>query len=372
MRETKRVLNCLVNRQSLMAHGSRLTAHGSWLMAHGSRLTAHGSWLMAHGSWLMAHGSWLMAHGSWLMALFFMSLPSARAQSSSYDILVGLYVKTYSSVALQEMNQYHIPASITLAQGIIESKAGQSKLAKEANNHFGIKCHKDWAGKTYLKTDDHANECFRKYDHDEESFRDHSWFLTQGDRYKGLFKLQLTDYHGWAEGLEAAGYATNKQYAEMLIRTIDDYQLYLFDRPDYAGEMIPSADQDFARYAWIAEFKPDGYIGEGRRIYENNELQCIVVRSTDNLSKLSTLVDIPVKRLMKYNDLVYMGSLEAGQVLYIEPKRRRGSVKSHIVQAGETLYEISQHYGIKMKLLLKRSGMAVGMDPYPGQVLPLR
>ena len=300
-------------------------------------------------------------------------LSGARAQNPSYDLLVGLYVKAYSPVAVEEMNQYHIPASITLAQGIIESGAGQSDIAKKANNHFGIKCHEDWSGPTYSRTDDHVNECFRKYSHPEESFRDHSYFLTQRDRYKSLFRLQVTDYRAWAEGLAAAGYATNKQYAGMLIRTIEQYQLYLYDKQGYiAQNTAPSVDQDFIRYPWIAAFSVSGYAKDGRRIYENNKLKCIVVNSADDLSKLSVLFDISETRLMKYNDLNYRGPLETGQLIYLEPKSRKSSVETHVVENGETLYGISQHYGIKMKLLLKRSGMSEGMEPYPGQVLPLQ
>jgi len=316
----------------------------------------------------------LIAHGSWLMALFFLLLsPAVTAQTSSYDLQVGQYIRAYSDIAVQEMNQFHIPASITLAQGIIESAAGQSQLAKEANNHFGIKCHNDWAGPTYYRTDDRVNECFRKYSHAEESFHDHSFFLTQRDRYKALFKLDITDYRGWAEGLETAGYATNKQYAGMLVRTIEQYQLYLFDKQAYfANDSKPGTDADFTRYAWISAFTVTGYAGDGRKIYENNGVKCVVANAADNLSKLSVLLDIPVKRLMKYNDLKYSGSVEAGQVVYFEHKKRKAAVNVHIVKKGESLYEISQRYGIKMKFLLKHSGMSEGMEPYPGQLLHLK
>ena len=308
-----------------------------------------------------------------LFAFYFLFLqPSAHAQNSAYDIQVGSYIRTYSAIAVDEMNRFRIPASITLAQGIIESRAGQSPLAKEANNHFGIKCHSDWAGPTFHQNDEHANECFRKYSHAEESFHDHSYFLTQRERYKGLFKLDISDYRGWAQGLETAGYATNKQYAEMLIRTIEQYQLYLYDKQGYVAKNSEDAGSDFARYAWISTFPGSGNAGDGRKIYENNSLKCIVARSTDNLSKLSDMLGITEKKLVKYNDLKYAGSLEPGQVVYMQPKKRKAAVHSHVVKAGETLYEISQRYGIKMKLLLKRSGMSEGMEPFPGQLLLLK
>ena len=295
------------------------------------------------------------------------------AQSSSYDVQVGSYIKVYSNIAVEEMKQYHIPASITLAQGIIESGAGQSRLAKEANNHFGIKCHADWKGKTFHQDDDRSDECFRKYDRAEDSFRDHSYFLTLRDRYKGLFSLPLTDYRGWAEGLETAGYATSREYAEMLIRTIEQYQLFLYDGKVGIAEKTMMFDStDFVRYAWVAGFVPAGKAADGRRKYINNELECVVANKTDKLSTLSVILDIPVKRLMKYNDLKVAGTLEPGQVVYLEPKRRKAAVKEHIAGKTESLYEISQRYGIKMKFLLKRSGMAEGINPYPGQVLKLR
>jgi|APCry1669188910_1035180.scaffolds.fasta_scaffold00043_34 LysM repeat protein len=303
---------------------------------------------------------------------FLFSPSPSTAQNSTYDLQVGLYIRTYGPIAVEEMNQFRIPASITLAQGIIESGAGQSRLAKEANNHFGIKCHSDWAGPTYHQNDEHANECFRKYSHAEESFHDHSYFLTQRDRYKGLFKLDITDYHGWAEGLATAGYATNKQYPAMLIRTIEQYQLYLYDKQGYAASDGAGGGSDFSRYAWISAFQGSGYAGDGRKIYKNNGLRCIVARGNDNIAKLSELLGVSSKKLMKYNDLKYAGSLGPGQVVYMHQKKRKAAIASHAVKAGETLYEISQRYGIKMKLLLKRNGMSEGMQPFPGQVLLLK
>jgi hypothetical protein len=313
-----------------------------------------------------------MKKQSALVFFLFLFLTSL-SQNPSYDLLVNLYVKAFSPVAVKEMNLYHIPASITLAQGIIESGAGQSRLAKEANNHFGVKCHKDWSGKTFYKNDDQPDECFRKYDNPEESYRDHSYFLTQRDRYQGLFRLPVTDYRGWAGGLQAAGYATSKQYSERLIGIIEKYQLYVFDR-EGQGMAAVSMDSasDYARFIWVKTFKPAGYAKDGRKIYSNNGRKCIVAWKPDDLKKLSGLFDISQKRLMKFNDLEYAGQLQAGQVVYLESKRRKAEVKTHIVQEGETLYDISQHYGIKLKALYKHTGMIHGMSPYPGQVLSLR
>ena len=158
----------------------------------------------------------------------------------------------------------------------------------------------------------------------------------------------------------------------MLIRTIEQYQLYLYDKQGYVAKNSEDAGSDFARYVWISAFPGSGYAGDGRKIYENNSLKCIVARSTDNLSKLSDMLGITEKKLVKYNDLKYAGSLEPGQVVYMQPKKRKAAVHSHVVKAGETLYEISQRYGIKMKLLLKRSGMSEGMEPFPGQLLLLK
>ena len=138
------------------------------------------------------------------------------------------YVKFYSNIAMDEMIQFGIPASITLAQGILESGAGKGRLAVQANNHFGIKCH-DWNGKKIYHDDDEEQECFRKYDNPEYSYRDHSLFLTNRGRYSFLFDLKKDDYKQWAKGLKKAGYATDPKYPQKLIDLIQRYQLYKFD-----------------------------------------------------------------------------------------------------------------------------------------------
>ena len=135
------------------------------------------------------------------------------------------YINTYTKIAIEQEKQYGIPACITLAQGILESGSGRSRLATEANNHFGIKCHNDWKGKKIYKDDDKKNECFRVYDNAEQSYIDHSLFLVGKKRYADLFKLKITDYKGWAKGLKQAGYATNPKYPQLLIDIIELYDL---------------------------------------------------------------------------------------------------------------------------------------------------
>lgn len=296
------------------------------------------------------------------------------AQQPDYKERVNNYIREYKEIAIQEMLLYGIPASITLAQGIHESNAGHSSLAKYANNHFGIKCHTDWFGKTMNHQDDAPNECFRKYDTPLESFRDHSYFLTQRPRYQGLFVLDISDYKGWAHGLQAAGYATNPKYAESLIRIIEAFSLFQYDRP---GNVVVFNDQgheldDPVANPWLQRFALYA-IGEGNRhVYANNELQMTIVRKDDNLDKLSHDFHISAKRLLRYNDFKNGEEVKPGTIVYLEPKRRKGPAPFHIVAEGETLHQISQLYGIKLKMLYERNQLAPGAIPFPGSVLKLR
>jgi len=295
-------------------------------------------------------------------------------QKPDYNTLVRNYIQRFSDVAVKEMMQYRIPASVTLAQGIIESNAGQSRLSVDANNHFGIKCHNDWYGKTYYQDDDGPNECFRKYDSPEESFHDHSYILTQRNRYQTLFDLDVDDYRGWAKGLKSAGYATNPQYAELLIKTIESYGLYNYDNGNLQaafGDTLTGSD-DFARMAWLSRFE---LIGEGpnhRKLYVNNELKLTVTKKGDYIEAVARDFDISVKLLIKYNDLPEQPVVTQGQIIYLEPKRRKAASKSHKLQPGENSYQISQIYGIKLHLLQKRNNLSPGIEPVPGTVLILR
>ncbi|MDP4280569.1 MAG: glucosaminidase domain-containing protein [Bacteroidota bacterium] len=298
------------------------------------------------------------------------------SQTLNYEEAVKRYIERYSDAAIHEMMIYRIPASITLAQGIFESNAGRSRLATEANNHFGIKCHKDWTGPALYQDDDVKNECFRKYDKPEESFRDHSCFLTTRDRYRNLFSLAITDYKSWAKGLKEDGYATNPQYAEKLINTIERFQLYRFDQ----GE-VPLAEADTTTISYDSikinplTHKPYEVFAYGpgeRRVYVNNDLQFLILRSSDNIDSISKAFHVSKRRILRWNDLKKGSLLAKGQMVYLEHKKRRGATDVHVVRRGETLYTISQENGINLKMLYKRNHLKEGQKIRAGQRLLLR
>ncbi len=302
-----------------------------------------------------------------------MAVTAGMAQQADYDAAVKAYVERYKSVALKEMREYRIPASITLAQGILESNAGRSDLATEANNHFGIKCHKEWDGERFFKDDDEKNECFRKYKDPLISFRDHSAFLTSRDRYKSLFSLSPTDYQGWATGLKAAGYATNPAYAQLLVKTIEKYHLDRFDlgeepQPEISGKPTPVQPA----VTLSGRFRVTGSAPGNRTLFENNGLRMIIASEDDNLYLIARDLGISVDRLLKYNDMVRATALEPGQPVYLQKKKRRAEADFHRVSEGESLYSIAQQYGIRMKQLLSRNDLRIYDEPVAGTLLKLR
>ena len=265
------------------------------------------------------------------------------------------YIKKYREIAVEEMKRYHIPASITLAQGLLESGAGQSTLARKSNNHFGIKCGGDWTGKTVKHDDDARNECFRVYKHAEESYRDHSKFLAGRSRYASLFQLKLTDYKGWAHGLKKAGYATNPRYAYQLIDIIERYNLHRYDTKD--------------GLKWMKE-NPNPH-----QPYIANGLLYINVRAGDTWKAIAKEFDISQRKLRKYNDLYKGYELQEGDILYLEKKNRKAPKEHivHVLRAGESLYSVSQKYGIQLKRLYKMNKMEPDdAAPQVGTILRLR
>lgn len=291
------------------------------------------------------------------------------------------YISMYKDIAMEEMRIYRIPASITLAQGILESAHGNSELAKNANNHFGIKCHLEWDGKTYTMDDDRKNECFRKYSNPEESYADHSLFLTTRDRYAGLFTLDITDYKRWAHGLKKAGYATNPRYPELLIRIIEDHELYHYDLQVINSNFVYTPDNSTSKEVTYRprpsrnegeDFEPV-YLGPANReVFENNGLKFIYAREGDSFYKIAQDFAIYTWQVYKYNDLDKNDHLTEGQVIYLERKKNKCDEIWHIAGLNETMYDISQYYGVKLKRLYKYNNMEPGTEPAAGQKIRLK
>jgi len=301
-----------------------------------------------------------------IVIITFFSISSIAQQKISREH----YIKMYSGIAVKEMKKFGIPASITLAQGILESDNGNSTLATKANNHFGIKCHNDWKGKTFIHNDDRPNECFRKYKNAEQSFYDHSYFLKQHQRYAFLFSLKITDYKSWAHGLKKAGYATNSKYDKLLIRIIEENKLYLYDKKKFkiepgATEPIEFLADDVDNYS-INPF--------GNNVKTENRIDYIIVDKGDSFETIAEKQGIKPWQLYKYNELTQGAEITEGQILYIQPKRRKADIKfkSHTLKENESMYYVSQKYGIKLKSLYKLNGILYGAKVEPGTKISLR
>jgi LysM repeat protein len=305
--------------------------------------------------------------------------------NSTPDQSVQDYINSYKDLAITEMNRTGIPASITLAQGIIESDCGQSTLVREANNHFGIKCHDDWTGPTVRHNDNRRNECFRKYGKPEESFYDHSDFLKSGSRYSFLFDLNSDDYKAWAHGLKKAGYATNPDYANMLIRTIEENSLWNFDRGNNTisiasqtkvTENAPSAtlSADSSKKALTFSNGNAAVLALVPRVMENNRVQYIIVKDGDTREKLENEFQLLKWELEKYNELKNDFTLTPGQILYLQPKRDKAEPGKEYYNTldGDRMYLISQRYGIKLKRLYEMNRMDEGTEPEAGRKIWLR
>ncbi len=264
---------------------------------------------------------------------------------------IQIYIQQYQDIAVNHMHEYGIPASIKLAQGILESSYGTSKLAKESNNHFGIKCHKDWAGAVVYHDDDEKDECFRKYDFVEDSYLDHSLFLVNKERYSSLFELKKNDYRNWARGLKKAGYATNPDYANKLIQLIETYNLSYYD----------NKETDFV-------LKEESLY----KIKQYNYVQYVTAKAEDTYDEIAEYLGVWPWELIKYNDASDDRVLLEGERVYIQPKRKKCQVKTHEVIEGETMYSISQLYAIKIADLYKKNKMKNGTQPEIGQVIYLK
>ena len=322
------------------------------------------------------------------------------------------YIQKFAPYAVEEMEKYKIPASITLAQGLLETGGGQSRLAQLGKNHFGIKCKEDWTGKTMSHTDDAPNECFRVYEDPKQSYEDHSIFLATRKYYTKLFDLDPKDYKAWAHGLKKAGYATNPRYAYILIDKIERYKLYEFDNTTkdevyYAIlKLYPSLNSDAVFMAQLGQEKQNEKVApptvkvdysQGSYAKQQSEVSEIVDAKTkanllknilvknhpnNNLKFFVMPVDadaediakkfwISEKRLMKYNELDN-SQLHKNDIIFLEGKSSSGNIATYKAGIGETMHDIAQKFGIKLKKLYSKNRMEAGQEPKAGQLIYLQ
>ncbi len=307
-----------------------------------------------------------------LTGLILLIHPQAEAQQTGLQ----QYIETYRDIAMQEMRRHGIPASIKLAQGILESGFGNSELAVNANNHFGIKCH-GWDGPGYLFDDDEPEECFRVYASPQESFLDHSQFLLTRPWYAFLFELDVTDYRAWAEGLSTAGYATDPQYAQRLIRLIETHGLATYDQQ--ALDMIAGQDRS-PQYdlEWRAEvqaplpsdFAPISFAPRTEK--QINRVRYIRARPGDTPQSLAREFGLWEWQIRRYNDLHDQQEIQAGQKVFLQRKRRRGNQALHTVEKGESLHDIAQRYAVRINRLYRYNDLGEEGALQEGQQIALQ
>ena len=272
------------------------------------------------------------------------------------------YIDNYNKLAIKQMVKYKIPASITLAQALLESGAGLSELARSSNNHFGIKCHAEWKGEKIYRRDDNPDDCFRKYKTIEDSYEDHSGFLNNHSRYSVLFSYDITDYTAWARGLQKCVYATDKAYANKLIKYIEDYELYIYDY-----KSTTSKDKK--------EKKPSGKQPKRMRpTYLTHCLLYVKAEANDSFEKIAHDMGFKIKNLLKYNEIPEDFPLRKGDIVYLEMKKKKADVPyyEYIVKIGDSMHRISQRYGIRLKNLYKMNKKDFDYVPTEGEVLRLR
>ena len=293
----------------------------------------------------------------YILGFAFLLTTAPMSAQMKWNQTYQTYINQYKDLAIEQMLRYRIPASITLAQGLFESAAGRSDLVRQGNNHFGIKCHTSWMGPKQYHDDDARGECFRVYSDAKESYEDHSQFLARQSRYACLFNLSTSDYKGWARGLKQCGYATNPQYANKLIQIIELYKLHEYDKAK--------------RYdKFMAE-----HSGTDQPINAQGLLHPIHLFN-DTFKGIGKEVGISWKKLAKYNERDKNDILHKGDIIYLKKKRKKApkqyKKRPHIVQAGESMYGISQKYGIRLKNLYKMNGLDPDFKIYPGARLRVR
>lgn len=276
------------------------------------------------------------------------------------------YINQYRDLAIEQMLKFKIPASITLAQGLLESGAGYSELATKGNNHFGIKCH-GWTGRKTYHDDDDAQECFRAYNNVYESYEDHSLLLSRQPRYRSLFSLDGDDYKGWAHGLKKCGYATSPTYAQKLIGIIELYKLQQYDKAKkYDRFMESRAYKD----------SPSAKGGIQHPIHRYNKNYYIVVKQGDTFRSIGKELGLSYRKIAKYNERNKRDKLVVGETIYLKKKQKKADKtyknRPHTVKPGESMYSIAQYYGMRVKSLYKKNGLSPDYVPKVGDKLRVR
>ncbi|MCK9638596.1 MAG: glucosaminidase domain-containing protein [Prolixibacteraceae bacterium] len=311
---------------------------------------------------------------SWLVCAT--NLMAASPQTLSRQA----YIDKYARIAVQEMIEHHIPASITMAQACLESRDGNSELTRLSNNHFGIKCRNTWTGPTVRHNDDEANECFRKYKSAEESFRDHSEFITSSIRYSFLFSYDIRDFKKWAYGLKQAGYATDPGYPVKLIKIIEDFKLYDLDQLDWKYVKAPEGKRsNFSLFGFLKKRSPDQNLGVvsgflPRSIERRNGKRAFIAIEGDDYARISDEFGKKDWQIYKYNDAQSGDVPEAGEPVFLQAKRSKAPRGNdfHVLQQGETLRSIAQWYGVKLSSLRKMNKLDDPQEVTPGTTLSLR
>ena len=311
------------------------------------------------------------------------------------------YIRTYSVLAVQEMYRSGVPASITLAQGMLESGNGLSELALKGNNHFGIKCHSGWKGDSIYHDDDMKGECFRKYKDVELSYRDHSDFLRYRDRYKFLFDLDVTDYKGWANGLKKAGYATDPSYPKKLIKLIEEYKLYEYDvkpytygqqsvNPEKPAKPTRKPDRKEPVTAPVAPPKSPYQMEQPRKatesqreyfhfpvsreLYSQNGVPFVYSLEGETYKSIAKANGLFHKEILKFNDLDHDEPLRPGTVVYLQAKKKKAAkgIEMHFIDNGESLRDISQRYAVRLSAIYKINGLHSAFVARNGDCIRLR
>jgi LysM repeat protein len=293
------------------------------------------------------------------------------------------YVNMYKDIAIEEMKRSGVPASITLAQGILETESGNSELVKKSNNHFGIKCKSTWTGESVRHTDDAPNECFRKYEKASDSYKDHSDYLKNTPRYASLFELPAGDYKGWAYGLKKAGYATNPRYPQIVISNIEKYNLQQYDE-GFTGLIVDSSkikEPDLVvnsnelpaeKPLPVVSYENEELVKAVKSKSKFNSLKAIFASKGTSLFAIASAADISLSKIMEYNDLASDGILKENQIIYLEKKHKVGNRDFYTATTIEKLSDIAQNNGIQLKALAELNELNEGIVVKKGTKIKLR